>query len=103
MPDVLSVSGGTEVCVSIVESVVIDVVEKAAGRSFYEKIVHLDVLFGSVFAGGEGVYGVIGVWCFQGVPFVFCEAVEIIGVNDCEFALSERNSSEGVAVADAAI
>jgi hypothetical protein len=37
------------------------------------------------------------------VPFVFAEAIIIVGVNDGEFALRQRYSPEGVAVANAAV
>ena len=37
------------------------------------------------------------------VPFVFREAIIVIGVDDGELSLSERDSSEGIAVAEASI
>ena len=39
----------------------------------------------------------------MGVPFVFDQAVVIFGVNDGEFLLRQRNHSEGIAEANAAI
>jgi len=71
VPDVLSEGCGAEVCLSVVEAVVVDVVDEHSGRNFDDEIVHLGVLSGHGFAVCEGMDGVICVGGFVGVPFVF--------------------------------
>jgi len=38
-----------------------------------------------------------------GIPFVFDQAVVVFGINDGEFLARQRNLSEGIAEADAAV
>ncbi|MHC4260347.1 MAG: hypothetical protein ACYSTF_08060 [Planctomycetota bacterium] len=47
--------------------------------------------------------GVVGIPCLVCVPFVFCEARVIFGIDDGELALGEWDSAEGVAEAEAAV
>ena len=47
--------------------------------------------------------GVEGVCAGVGVPFVFIQVVEVIGINDGEFASCQRYPAERVAVTDATI
>jgi len=68
---VLGAAGRAEVCLSIVEAVVVDVVDEHSGWNFDDEIVHLGVLSGLLFAVGERTDGVKGVGGFVGVPFVF--------------------------------
>jgi len=71
VPDVLSARCGAEVRLSVVEGVVVDVVDEHSGWNFDDEVVHLDVLSGQLFAVCERMYGVKGVWGFVDVPFVF--------------------------------
>ena len=71
MPDVLGEGCGTDVCLSIVKAVVVDVVDEHSGGNFDDEIVHLSVLSGLLFAVCERMDGVKGVGGFVDVPFVF--------------------------------
>ena len=53
MPDVLGVGCDAEVGLSVVESVVVDVVDEAAGRDVDYEAVHEEVLAGRGAAVGE--------------------------------------------------
>ena len=92
-----------DVCLSIVESVVVDVVGEEAGRDVDDEVVHVHVLSGPVFAVCEGVDGVKGVGTFVGIPFVLFQAVVIFGIDDGEFVFSEGDFSEGIAEPDASV
>lgn len=61
---------GADVCLSIVESVVIDVVWEEAGWDIDYEVVHVHILSRPGFAVCEGVDGVKGVGIFVGIPFV---------------------------------
>ena len=37
---------------------------------------------------------------FGSIPFVFAQPVKIFGVNNCVFALCERDAPEGIAIAN---
>lgn len=99
MPDVLGLSGGAEVSFSVVEAIVVDVVGVEVRWEVEDKVVHTEVFAFFFFAVCEGVDGIAGVSADVEVPFVFAYSVEIIGVNDGEFALRERDASEGAAIA----
>jgi len=71
VPDVLRACCGAEVCLSIVEAVVVDVVDEHSGWNFDDEIVHLGVFSGQLFAVCERMDGVKGVGGFVDVPFVF--------------------------------
>ena len=47
--------------------------------------------------------GIKGVFALNHVPFVFAQALVILGVDDGVFSLCEWDAAEGVAVAEAAI
>jgi len=47
--------------------------------------------------------GIKGVFALNRVPFVLAQSLVIFGVHDGVLALSERYSTKGVAVADAAV
>ena len=97
--------GGSEVCLSVVESVLIDVVDDHAGRDFDYAAVHKVGEIRFVIASWACSLGIIcaGGLVFDDVPFVPAESPVIFGVNDGVFAFSEGYSSEGIAVADAAV
>lgn len=45
--------------------------------------------------------GVVGESCSVGVPFVLCEALVVIGIDYGVLVLGERDSSKGIAEAEA--
>ena len=103
MAVVLCSCGETKVCLSIVEAVVVYVVDDQARRNFYYTAVH--IYGGSLALSTDAgiAFGIEGVAVFGDVPFVFIQPVEVVGVNDGKFALSKSNTPESVAVANASI
>ena len=95
----------SEVCLSVVESVVIDVVDDHAGRDFDYVAVHEVGEVRFFIAGRAGPLGIIcaGGLVFGGVPFVVAKSSVIFGVDDGVFAPGEGYSEEGIAVADSAV
>ena len=69
MAVVLGAGCRAEVCLSIVEAVMIDVVNDEAGGDFYDTAVHVN--WGGVFSCGGVALGVKSVAVFSNVPFVF--------------------------------
>jgi hypothetical protein len=79
----------------------IDMVNQHAWTGFYDIPVHVN---GSGdFSCGGVTLGVKGAAVFGDVPFVSVEPIEVVGVNDCKFALGERYAAERIAVTEAAI
>ena len=66
---VLGAGSGAEVCLSIVEAVMIDVVNYVAGGDFYYEAVHVNG--GGVFSCGGVAFGVKSVAVLSNVPFAF--------------------------------
>lgn len=77
-------SGGSDVCLSVVDSVVIDVVDDHAGRDFDYAAVHKVGETRFVIASWACPLGIIcaGGLGFDGVPFVAVEARVVFGVDD---------------------
>ena len=100
MAVVLGAGSGTEVCLSIVQAVMIDVVNDEAGRDFDYTAVHVN--WGRVFSCGGVALGVKCVAVFSDVPIIFAERVVIFGVNEGKLALCKGYAAEMIAVADAA-
>ncbi len=98
---VLGATCGAEVCLSIVETVMVDVVNDMAGRDFYYTAVHVNR--GRCFSCGGVALSVKGIAVFGNVPFVFAEPFEIFGINDGEHALRQGYPAERIATAEAAI
>ncbi len=97
---VLGAGGWAEVRPAIVEAVMVDVVNDAAGRDFYDTAVHVN---GSrVFSCGGVALGVKCVAVLSDVPIVFTEHFVIFGINDGKLALCQGYAAERIAVADAA-
>ena len=65
---VLGAGCGAEVCLSIVQAVMIDVVNDEAGGDFYYTAVHVN--WGRVFSCGGVAFGVKSVAVLSNVPFV---------------------------------
>ncbi|MEK7996679.1 MAG: hypothetical protein AAB403_22985, partial [Planctomycetota bacterium] len=78
-------------------------VAEHAGRHVDDHIVHLEVLAFFFLAVGERVHGVPGVRALVGVPFDRAQAVVVFRIDDGELALGQRDSPEGVAIAQPAI
>ena len=66
---ILGAACGAKVRLSIVEAVMVDVVNDAAGRNFYNTAVHINRC--RVFSCGGVALGVEGIAIFCNVPFVF--------------------------------
>jgi hypothetical protein len=97
---VLGAGRGAEVCPAIVEAVMVDVVNDAAGGDFYYTAVHVNGA--RIFSCGGVALGVKCVAVLRNVPFIFAELFVIFGVNDGELALCQGYAAERIAVADAA-
>ena len=69
MAVVLGAGSGAEVCLSIVQAVMIDVVNDVAGWDFYDTAVHVNG--GGVFSCRGVALGVKGVAVLSNVPFAF--------------------------------
>ena len=98
VPDVLRVRCGSQVCLSIVQAVMVDVVAEHAGGNIDEKTVHLEIFSLFLFSVRQRVYGVPGARAFLGVPFVGPQPVVIFGIDDGEFSARQRDFPESVAV-----
>ena len=98
---VLGPACGAEVCLSIIETVMVDVVNDVAGRNFNYTAMHVN--WGGCFSCWGVAFGVEGVAIFGNVPFVFVERFEILGINDGKFALCKWYATERIAVVKAAI
>ncbi|MHC4666174.1 MAG: hypothetical protein ACYS9T_09495 [Planctomycetota bacterium] len=70
---------------------------------FYYAAVHVDGGRPAPSTDSGVAFCVEGVAVLGDVPSVFVKSVRIFGVDDGEFALSQGYSSEGVAVAEAAV
>ena len=101
MAVVLGACRGAEVRLSIVEAVMVDVVNDAAGGNFYYTAVHVNGT--RVFSCGGVALGVTSVAVLSNVPFVFTQHFVIFGVNDGKLALCQGYAAERIAVAEAAI
>ena len=100
---VLGARGGAEICVSIIQAVMIYVVYEHRSGDLENLAVHLndDSLSTSVLA-----YISHGVKCAgapDDVPFVFCEPVVILRIDYGVFALCQRYPAECVVVTQPAI
>lgn len=103
MAVVLSTGSGADVRLSIIEAVIVYVIDDEAGRDFYYTAVHVDG-WRLVLSSDPGVaLCVEGVSVFGDVPGVLVEAVVVLWVDDCVFALCEGYAAERIAVAEAAI
>ena len=84
---VLGTGCGTEVGPAIVEAVMVDVVNDAAGGDFYNTAVHVNG--GRVFSCGSVALGVKCISVLSDVPIVFTEHFVIFGVNEGKLALCQ--------------
>jgi len=79
---------------------VVYVVAKTAGRDINNQPMHLQIFARSIFAVRQRMHGVISMDAFIDVPFVLSQPLVIFGINDGEFALRQRDSAKGIAVAN---
>ena len=86
MTDILGAGCRTEVRLSVIEAVMIDMVNDKTRRNFYYLSVHVNSGF-LVFFTGDFTPGVKGVDTFADVPFELSQAVVILGVNNGEFVM----------------
>ena len=97
---VLGAGHGAEVCLSIVEAVMVDVVNYPARGDFYDTAVHVN---GTRVFSCVGI--ALGVKCaavLSDVPFVFTELFVIFGINEGKHTLCKVYAAERIAVAEAA-
>jgi hypothetical protein len=97
---VLGSGRGAEVRLSIVEAVMVYVVNDAALGDFYYTAVHVDGA--RVFFCWGVALGITSVAVLSNTPSVFAELFVIFGVNDCKLALCQGYAAERIAVAEAA-
>ncbi len=97
---VLGAGCWAEVRLSIVEAVMVDVVNDAAGGDFYYTAVHVNGA--RVFFCWGVALGVTSVAVLSDVPSVLTQLFVIFGVNDCKLALCQGYAAERIAVAEAA-
>ena len=88
MTIVLGVGGEAEVGLSIVEAIIVYVVDDKSGGRVHYLAVHIDGGCPALLTDSGIAFGVEGVGVFGDLPFVFDEPFVIIRVNDGEFALS---------------
>lgn len=103
VPDILGVCCGPQVRLAIVQAVVIDMVAEHPVRDVDNKVVHLNIFSGCVFAVGQRVNGVPCVRALVGVPFVLHQALVISRIDDGILALRQRDFPIGVAAAQTTI
>jgi hypothetical protein len=94
---VLAFSADSEVSLSVIERIVVDVVANEMSRGVGYLAVHSNLDF---VVHTDGVKGV-GLFC--GGPFIADECRVIFWVNESEFALGERNFSESKTISQPAI
>lgn len=100
MSAVLCAGGEAEVGLSVVEAVVVNMVDEQAGGVVHYLAVHVNI-FGLSFFVARGVsLGVKSGGEFCGVPIILYQARVIFGVNDGEFASREGYAAKGVAEAN---
>ena len=87
VPDVLSSCCESQVCLSIVKAVVVDVVGKKTFRNIDDKMVHIHILSRLLFAIRQRPDGIEGMGTFACIPFVPSQGLIILRVNDGEFSL----------------
>ncbi len=94
---------GSEIGLSIVEAIVVNVVAEHAIGNVNDQIVHLEIFSWCVLSVCQRVDGIAGSWAFLDVPFVFSQPVIVFRVNYGEFIPCQGDFSKGVAIADSAI
>ena len=100
---VLCACCGAEVCLSIVQAVMIYVVNEHVVGDFEDLAVHLDDDSLAVFLEVGVADGVKGACASGDMPFVFAERFVVVGVNYGVFGLGQAYAAEGIAEAEAAI
>ena len=84
---ILCAGSGAEICFSIVQAIVIYMVNEYVIRDFKNLAVHFDNDSLFLLLEASCAHGVEGVFAPTNVPFVIVEPVEIIWVDDSVFAL----------------
>lgn len=97
---VLSAGGWAKVCPTIVETIMVDVVNDMARGDFYDTAVHVNR--GRVFSGGGVALSVKCVTVLGEVPIVFAERFVIFRVNEGKFTLCKGYSAKRIAIAESA-
>ena len=95
--------GDPQVGFSIVEAVIVYVVNDETSRGFHYLAMHRDADKLSAFSTSSIALGIKGIQGSVSTPLVLAEALIIVRVDDSELAPGEGYAAEGVAVANAAI
>jgi hypothetical protein len=103
MADVLRVIGYPQVSFSIVQPVIIDVVNNEPGGSLHYLPMHRDADNLSAFSTSSIPLGIKGIQGPVSAPLMLAEPLIIVGVNDGVFAPGQGYPAEGIAVAHPAI
>ena len=77
----------------------IDMVAELPIRQFHNLSVYMYMSFPAV-PNSYASHGINASPLFRSIPFVFTQPAIVIRVNDCIFALCERNAPKGIAVAN---
>ena len=103
VPNILGGSGRAEIDLAIVKAVAVDVIYEHIVRYLKYLPMHKDTALGAVFVF-HITHSVVGTFTSaSGVPFILGQPAVIIGIDDGVFALCQRDSAEGVAVAQAPV
>ena len=103
VPNILCGSSRAKICRSIIKAVAVDMIYEHIVRYFKYLAVHVEPPFGAVF-GFHCTYSVVATFTSPGgIPFILRQAPVIVGIDDCILALCERDSAEGIAIAQAPI
>jgi len=95
--------GRAKIGLSIVKAVAIDVIHEHIVWYFKYLAVHVELAFCAV-SGLYGTYSVVATaGPAGGIPFMLGQAPVIVGIDDCILALGQRDSAEGVPVANPSI
>jgi len=94
---IFDVGCGAKIGFSVVEGVVVLVVGEHIGRGFEDFAIHKDGSARTALADAGATSGVEIAIVRDDVPVVLAEPVVIVGVNDGEFALCERDDADGAA------
>ena len=104
IPGVLLIRSGPEVCLSIVQTVMVYMVDYFAFRKIHYNPMHPDG-FGpdSALVSISRARRIETPSTFYDIPFIFCKGLVIFRVHDCEFAPRKGDSSKWIAVAQFSI
>ena len=102
VPAILHICDDTEICLSIIQAVMIYMVDEFIIRDGKNLTMH-SYFFSSAVLCRDHAYGIKAPPAAHCEPFIFRQPFVIGRVDNREFSLGERNPHEGVAVAETAV